>query len=96
MLMGIIIVLLDLLMVFHLCHGIAELAAEKSFGELENMALSRWKYYLYLRVGMAVIAHAVFVIPALVMLVFIPLFIMSIVVLLLMMGLMKEANYLVG
>lgn len=58
MLMGIIIVLLDLLMVFHLCHGIAELAAEKSFGELENMALSRWKYYLYLRVGMAVIAHA--------------------------------------
>lgn len=94
MLTGIIIVLLDLLMVFHLCQGIAELAAGKGFVELENLSLSRWKYYLYLRVGIAVIAAVALLMPLLAIWAFIPVFIMSIVVLVLMMGLMKKAVFL--
>lgn len=91
MLTGIIIVLLDLLMVFHLCQGIAELAAGKGFIELKNLALSRWRYYLYLRVGMAAIAPVALLMPLLAIWAFIPLFIMSIIVLVLMMGLMRKA-----
>ena len=93
-LMGIIIAIIDLLMVFHLCHGIAELAEGRGIIDLKTIALNRWKYYLYLRVATVVVGPIALIIPPLVMLLFIPLIIISIIVFVLMMGLMKQAEYL--
>lgn len=96
MLMGIIITIFDLLMVFHLCHGIAELAEGRGVIDLETIALNRWKYYLYLRVVTAVVGPIALIIPPLVIFLFIPLIVISIIVFVLMMGLMKQAEYLLG
>jgi len=96
LLMGIIITLLDLLMVFHLCHGIAELAVGKCIFELKTVALNRWKYYLYIKVATAVVVLVALIIPSLVILLFIPLLVISIIVFVLMMSLMKQAEDLLG
>lgn len=95
-LMGIIITILDLLMVFHLCYGIAELAKGRGVIDLESIALNRWRYYLYLRIATAVAVPIALIIPPLVILLVIPLIVISIIVFLLMMGLMKQAEYLLG
>ncbi len=96
MLIGIIIAIFDLLMVFNLCHGIAELAEGRGIIDLKAIALNRWRYYLYLRVATAVVVPIALIIPQLVMLFFIPLLVISIIVFVLMMGLMKQAEYLLS
>lgn len=94
MLLGIVITILDLLMVYHLCYGIADLAERRGVIELKSIALNRWKYYLYLKVATTVVGPIVLIIPMLVMLLFIPLIFVSIIVIILMMGLMRQAEYL--
>lgn len=96
LLIGVIITILDLLMVFNLCHGIAELAKSRGVKDLEIIALNRWKYYLYLRVATAVLVPMALIMPSLIILLLIPLIVISIIVFVLMMGLMKQAEYRLG
>jgi len=92
-LIGIIIIILDLIMVFNLCHGIAELAKSRGEKDLEIVALNRWKYYLYLKVASAVLVPMTLIVPPLVIVLLIPLIVISLIVFVLMMGLMKQAEY---
>ena len=63
---------------------------------LETVALNRWKYYLYLRVVIGVAVPLAILIPPLVLMLLIPLIAISILVFVLMMGLMKQAENLLG
>jgi len=94
--MGIIVTILDLLMVYNICHGIAEIANGRRLSGLKTVALNRWKYYLYLRVTTGVAVPLAILIPPLVIMLLIPLIGISILVFILMMGLMRQAEELLG
>jgi hypothetical protein len=43
---GVIILIINLLMIYHLCSGIAEMARDENNSEIEITATKRWKFYL--------------------------------------------------
>lgn len=86
--------ILDLLMVYHLCLGIAEEARTKEHNELEDLALHRWKIYLYIRIGIIVIMPVMMLIPPVVIVLFLPILAATIAAFALMMGLMDRAEVL--
>ena len=47
---SIITTVLDLLLVYHLCRGIIDLAKDQSNDGLQELAHQRWKYYLYYKI----------------------------------------------
>lgn len=89
---GIITAVLDLLLVYHLCLGIIDLAKNQANAELQDLAERRWKYYLFYKVIFALWFPLGLVAPFLLAIGFIPMFILSIAVLVLMMGLMKRSQ----
>lgn len=89
---GIITTVLDLLLVNHLCLGIIDLAKDQSNDALQELAHHRWKYYLYYKVIFIIWIPLGVVAPFLLVIGFIPMFIISIAVLVLMMALMKKAQ----
>lgn len=89
---GMITTVLDLLLVYHLCLGIIDLAKEQFNNTLQELANNRWKYYLICKVIFTIWFPLGVVAPFLLAIGFIPMFIMSIVVLGLMMALMKKAQ----
>jgi hypothetical protein len=89
---GVIILIINLLMIYHVCSGIAEMARDKNNSELEITATKRWKFYLYVSIAMMVFLFLSAGFPPIMTILFIPLFIVSIASLGLLMGLMKQAD----
>lgn len=89
---GIITTVLDLFLVYNLCLGIVDLAKNQSNDELQGLAQRRWKYYLYCKVLFTVWFALGLITPFLLAIGFIPMFILSIAILVLMMTLMKKAQ----
>ena len=89
---GIITSVLDLLLVYHLCLGIIDLARDQSNDDLQELAHQRWKYYLYYKVIFIICFPLGLVVPFLLAIGFISMFIFSIAVMVLMMALMKKAQ----
>jgi uncharacterized membrane protein len=92
LLVGIITTVLDLLLVYHLCLGIIYLAKNQSNNELQDLAQRRWKYYLFYKVIFTVWFPLGLIAPILFTIGFIPLFVFSITVVVLMMTLMKKSQ----
>ncbi len=90
---SIIIWILNLLMICHLCQGIAEEAKAQDVPILENLALKRWSYYFYAQLGMIVALLLSFLHSA-VMAFVVLIAVISLIALLLIMGLMKRAESL--
>ncbi len=88
---GIIVTVLDLLLVYHLCLGIINLAKDQPNDALQELAYHRWKHYLFFKVIFAIWFSLGVVAPFLLAIGFIPMFIYSIAVLVLMMALMRKA-----
>jgi hypothetical protein len=88
LLVGATTTILNILLVYNICMGIEEKANELSLWELAGKARSRWQ--LYLAFQLVFLLSLVFVI--LIPLLFIPLFIFSIVTYVLILGLMKNAE----
>ncbi|MDQ7094305.1 hypothetical protein REC12_11960 [Desulfosporosinus sp. PR] len=90
--LGIITTVLDLLLVYHLCLGIIDLAKDQSNDDLQELAHHRWKYYFFYKVVFIIWFTIGLAAPFLLAIGFIPMFIFSIAVLLLMMALMKKSQ----
>ncbi|GIP38664.1 hypothetical protein J31TS4_19440 [Paenibacillus sp. J31TS4] len=91
-LLGLINTALVLFFVYCLCGGVAALAEEAGQEELARTARFRWNLYLVMAIGVFVAT----LIPPLGILLVIPLFLYSIVVLALLMGLMQQAERAIG
>lgn len=91
MAVGLVTVILDLYMVYHICRGIAGLAEGRGATLLQAKANTRWTLYLVLAIIVQVLMLSLAVSPLAALLV-IPLFVFSIVVLILMMALMAESE----
>jgi len=72
--------------------GIAELAEEAEKEILKDNANNRWRYFLYFQVFLISSMLIGMLIPPILVVVFVPLFIGTIVVTVLLMGLMKQAE----
>ncbi len=92
MLIGLIGLVLDLLVVFHITSGIGELAQKNDDFDLKNKALTRWKYYLFIKLASYFTIFLVFIVPNLLIMLIIPIFIIGVIVFILMMMLMKQAD----
>lgn len=93
---GLALVILDLLVVYHLCRGIIEKAVLIGDENLEYTAEKRWKYYFSLRVLFFVLFPLMLLMQQASLIIFIPYFIFWIVVIILMMRLMKQAEESLG
>lgn len=89
---GILIAIMDLVVIFNLCYGIVEMAGAVGNSKLASVAVVRWRYYLYTKIALIILTSIGVIAPSLLIIVFLPLFIISIGVLALMMGLMKQAD----
>lgn len=89
---GMAVMILNLCLVYHLCNGIAIMAKRFNNYLLAEISMRRWNFYLALTFIMIPLMLLAFFAPSLGMLVFVPAFIFSIIVLVLLMGLMKKAG----
>lgn len=89
---GVIILIINLLMIYHVCSGIAEMARDKNNSELEITATKRWRFYLYVSIATMVFLFLSAGFPPIMAILFIPMFIVSIASLVLLMGLIKQAD----
>lgn len=92
MLVGIIYLISNVLMVFNITRGIAEMARFQRRYELENKSKQRWLYYLYLQMAVIISLLLALIAPMIFAVLIIPIFILSLIVNILMMFLMKEAD----
>lgn len=85
--------LLDLFMIYHLCKGIGCLAKQAGAYPLEEKARQRWTYYLWIAIVMTLFPFLAFTgaINVLI-LIFIPFFVASLIVFLLILLLVREAD----
>jgi len=91
-LVGFLITILDLKLIYNLCFGIVEMALANEDFQLSSTAEGRWEYYLYVKIVMLIFTSISFFARHLIVIGFIPLFIISLGILVLMMGLMKRAD----
>lgn len=89
---GLAAAVLNLIMVYHLCTGVAEMARAEGRVSLRADAETRWKYYLGANLAFLILWPLVLVVPSLAMIFSLPLFIIMIVVIILLMMLMKQAG----
>lgn len=82
---------LNLLMVYNLCTGIAEMARAQGSLELQEVALTRWNYYLLVTLSF-MLSFLAILIPPLAVFVILLIMVAFIVVLVMMMMLMKQAG----
>jgi len=91
-LVGFLITIIDLILIYNLCFGIVEMALANDDFQLSSTAEFRWEYYLYVKIAMLIFTSIGFIARHLIVIGFIPLFIISTGILVLMMGLMKRAD----
>jgi hypothetical protein len=87
--MGLVLLIVNMLLVYNICLGIAEGARKINDSELEMKAMNRWKLYLVINIVLIVGMIA----PFLLAMLFIVILVASITSYLLMLGLMKTASY---
>lgn len=89
---GLAILIMDIIMVYNICMGIAEEARKIENSELETKAINRWKLYLTYNI----IFMIGFIIPALLVVLFWLYIILSLVSFILILSLLKSAEYLIA
>ena len=89
--LGIVYILLNIKMVFHLFQGIIEVAKKQANTDLAQEAHERWKQYLALQIAV-LSAMLLFMLPGLGMLIFILVWIASIVVMIGILNTMKRCG----
>jgi len=87
-LIGIVNTIINLMMIYRICMGIAEEARRINDNELELKANNEWTLYLIVNITLLVLI----IIPALMGILFIAIFIFTIAVYFLMLGLMNMAS----
>ncbi|MHB1418395.1 MAG: hypothetical protein ACYCX4_02230 [Bacillota bacterium] len=90
--LGVIAAALDLFVIFHVCTGIKEMAVAAGDMDLNLKAETRWSYYLYSKIAIAVSMLFLLIGPFLAIVIGIPLLVISIIVAILMLMLMKQAD----
>lgn len=83
---------LDLKLFYNICWGISELAKEHDNQGIEELAIRRWNHYLYFRIVMLIVLTFCLIVPSLIMVIFAPVFVISIFIYVSMMGLMDKAE----
>ncbi len=94
-LISIAVTILDLLMMYYVTTGIAELAHNHGQYGLAQTAKKRWQLYAFTLFAGIFTMLFTLIVPPLAIVLIIGLFILTIVVLILMMLLMKESNHLI-
>jgi len=92
MIIGLAMAVLNLMIVYHLCTGVAKMARAKGLVSLRTTAETRWRYYLGANLALLIITPLVLLVPLLSLVLIMPVFIIMIVVIILMMALMKQAG----
>lgn len=87
----VVITVLNLLMVYNICTGVAEMARSQGKIKLREDALTRWKYYLWANI-LFMFSFVAIAIPPLAAIIVLLLLVAFIVVLVLMMMLIKQAG----
>jgi hypothetical protein len=90
--MGLVLTIVHILMVYHICMGIACISKEVMKLDLETLAIRRWKFYFIVQVVYSIILFLALVAPGIVLIAFLPLFIASLIANILLMMLMKAAE----
>ncbi|WP_145021747.1 hypothetical protein [Paenibacillus sp. Y412MC10] len=91
--LGLVILLLNLYMVFHICQGIGALAGRRGLYQFQSMALQRWRWYLLLVPAMFVVLLIAALLPTAALILGLVLIVASFVINVLMMLLMREAEH---
>lgn len=90
---GIIMLVLDLILVYHVTSGINNLAINLEEFELADKAKKRWKLYLFSNLGAFLLLIFIFV-PTLLIILLLALVVLILVTIVLLLMLMKESNRL--
>lgn len=88
-LINIIGIVLRILLIYYICFGISELSNMSENLSLSEKAMKRYKAYLIIQIISTI---GIYLVPFLMVFMFIPLFIGYIVIIILLMGLMKQAE----
>lgn len=91
-LLGTLLTVLDLVMIYHVCKGISQMALENDLIELSNKANNRWQLYLYITIGLLIVIPIVMLIPEIAVALGIPLVIMAVIILVMLASLIKSAD----
>jgi len=91
-LIGIISILLNMLMIYNICIGIEEKAKDSGNFVLGTLARSRWNLYLILQIIFLVVFVFNFVLKLTSVLLVLPLFVFSVIVYIMMLNLISEAE----
>ncbi|OZB97909.1 hypothetical protein [Paenibacillus sp. XY044] len=91
--LNLVILLLNLYMVFHICHGIGALASRRGLYQFQNRAIERWRWYLLLIPALFVVLLIAVLLPAAALILGLVLIVASFVINVLMMLLMREAEH---
>lgn len=98
-----LITVLNLFMIYYVCKGISEMSLEKNLIELSKRAKHRWQLYLYLNIGLLIIRPIFVLNPQIISLniqfvaaLIIPLVIITLIILVLLAGLIKDADNAFG
>lgn len=89
---GILYAIINLLLVNEICLGVGELAD----GQLADLARQRWNIYVAVTLVTLFLPYIEMVVPLLMAVLFLPVFVASVASVLLLMGLMKQAQQLQG
>ncbi len=89
---GIVTAVIDLMMVYHICVGIAKAAVGINQLELEQIAMNRWKYYLVAKLAFLVTTPVMLMNTQLFGVIAIPLIVISLIIMILIVLLMKKAD----
>ncbi len=90
--MEFVMLLMDLAVVYRICSGIASMARIRNLYQLAETAMNRWHYYMVVSIFMLLLFMFSFFLQPIAALLTIPLFIASVVVLVLLMGLIRLAQ----
>lgn len=89
---GIVTGVVDLLLVYHICIGIAELALASRHDDLEIPAYKRWRYYLYAKICYLILTPVMIMGPRWTGILLLPLFITVIISAILLLKLISRAR----
>lgn len=90
--LGTVTAVVDLMMVYHICIGIAKAAVGINQPDLAEIAMNRWKYYLAAKIAFLVLTPFMIVFKVAGLIIAIPLIIITLIIMVLIIILMKRAD----
>ncbi|MCJ8010718.1 hypothetical protein MUG84_03035 [Paenibacillus sp. KQZ6P-2] len=91
-----LIYILELYIVFHICYGISDMAGRRGLHEFQNKAIQRWRWFFGLSIALLIVLLIAPLVPLLTIFMGIVLIIASLVIFVLMMLLMREAEHMLS